>query len=158
MKLKYALKFRDNKPLINWLAVINDIRNRLKANPEQRVFIMEISILREPKTFSQLAYFHAEILTKILNGYRDAGYDIPFNKEMALEWVKYQVKTLPEIMFVEEKTNEITGKVLIVPRSFADASKEEMSDIIDKCIRIYGEYFGIVFETPEEWKKRKGLK
>lgn len=154
MTVKYSLKFKDGKPIINWLAVLHDIRTILKADPEKRLFTVVISVLREPKTFNQLAYFNAEIVNKIITGYRDAGYNIPLNHTRAVEWVKFQIKTLPEIQFVEEKRNEITGEVMLVTKSLADASKDEASHIIDVCIKVYSEYFGIVFTTPEEYKRR----
>lgn len=159
MLIKYAFKFDENrKPVINWFGVYNSIKEVLKIDPDDKMFTMVISRLLEPKTYSQLAYLHAEILLKVIYGYREAGYDVPLNKIQAMEWVKKQVKTLPEIMFVENITNILTGEVTINLRSFASGSKVEISDIIDKCIRIYGDFFGIIFESPIEYKQRMRLK
>ena len=159
MKLKYAFRFNiEHNPIINWLGVYNSIKTVLKVNPDEKMFTMIISVLREPKTYNQLAYLHAEILLKIIQGYREAGHDVPFNKEQSLIWVKKEIKTLPEIMFIEDVPNAKTGETYTALRTFSDASKEEMSDIIDKVIRIYGDYFKIEFETPEAYKRRKGFK
>ena len=92
-----------------------------------------------------------------MTGYRSEGYDVPSGKA-GVDWTKFQIKTLPEIYFIKEKKNVLTGESRNVIRSFADASKEEMSAIIDICIRIYGEYFGITFESSDDFKKRMKLK
>ena len=157
--LKYAFKFLENgKPTLDWSAIKQDIIYQLNIkNIYDKIFNVVFTVLREPKTFSQLGYLHAEIIPKIMTGYRNEGYDIPSGKA-GMDWTKFQIKTLPEIYFIKQKQNVITGEMRNVIRSFADASKEEMSAIIDICIRLYGEYFGITFESPDEYKKRMKLK
>lgn len=158
--IKIAFKFKNNKPLINWLAVINQIKQELKlSSVDDIMFTARFEQLRKPKTYSQLKYFHSDgFMNPIIAGYRDAGYDVPKNKTQAKEWVKFQIKTHIDVMFVKKIKNVITGDFLIVPKSFSDATKEEMSYIIDWCCRIYPEFFGVELETVEQYKKRNGLR
>ena len=156
--LKYAFKWDIQKkiPLINWLAVWHDVIVHLKVLPATRIFNLVITVLLEPKTFKQINYFHSDgVLGRIIFGYRQAGYRVPLNDKMAKVWVKNKIKVRPEIMFMEEIEDDKTGNIFYALRSFKDASKDEMRDITDKCIQIYGEAFGIKFETVKEYKKRE---
>ena len=158
MKLKYAFQFKDDKPILNWEAIKNDINSLLNIKDlTDKWFVITLNVLRQPKTFSQLGYFHAEILPKIMAGYREAGNIVPIGEQGEI-WTKNQIKTLPEIMFIEKIKNEKTGENIVNIRSLATASKEEMSHIIDTCIKVYGEYFGITFESPEYYKRKMRLR
>ncbi len=156
--MKFAFRFINGKPNINWEAVRQQIADKHgKSAITGKIFTFTLSVLREPKTYSQLGYFHAEIIRKWRIGLLEAGHQVPIG-QAGEEYVKFQIKTLPEIAFVEYKENIITGEKRQVLRSLASASKEEMSHIIDVAIRIGSEYFGVTFESPEEFKKRRGLK
>ncbi len=64
---------------------------------------------------------------------------------------KLTLKKHPDIDFMEEAYSVFDGTVTREARSFGSASKEEMSGLIDKFIRL-GAEFGIEFEDPEAWK------
>lgn len=154
--IKVAFKFKDGKPLINWKRVENNLRERY---PNKDLFTAKFSAVSAPKTYSQLRYFHSNgFIGRIIDGYREAGFDVPNEKAEAIEWVKFQIKTHPDIMFIKRVKNEQTDRNYVIPRSFKNATKEEMSKIIEWCIRNYQEYFGIVLETADEYKHRLGLR
>lgn len=154
--MKIAFRFKENQPMANWLAIVNQLKRELnKDSLDDIVFTANIQQLRKPKTFSQNRYFHSEgFIGRIITGYREAGYDVPRGREMAIDWVKYQIKTHPDIMFYEKKENVLTGETRYETKSFSKATKEEMSYIIEWCIRTYANYFGIVLETAEEYKRK----
>jgi hypothetical protein len=157
--MKIALRFKDNQPLANWLSVINQLKREFKKESlDGLVFTANIQQLRKPKTFSQLRYFHCDgFIGRIIQGYREAGYDVPMGKEEAKEWTKNEIKLDPAIMFVT-KHPTTDGRDVYIPKSFSKATKEEMSHIIDWCMRTYQTYFGIVLESVHDYKKRMNLK
>jgi len=154
MNQKFVLSFQDDKPITNWKAITNYLRTVLNKNSLNGLYFeMTVKKIRQAKTFSQLGYFHAELLWKIITGYKEAGYSVPLGIA-GEKWAKEQIKTLDSIRFIESVENVLTGEIVTNFRSFADATKEEMSNIIDVCIRNYGEYFGILFVTPKEYKEK----
>jgi len=157
--IKYAFKFMpDGRNTINWEAIRNELQSELRTSDLiDKIFTVVIAKLRQPKTYSQLGYFHAEIVKKWKIGLLESGHQVPVG-EAGNDYVKEQIKTLPEIRFYENKKNIVTGENFASLRSFATSSCEEMSHIIDVAIRIGSEYFGITFESPEEYKKRNKLK
>jgi hypothetical protein len=58
--------------------------------------------------------------------------------------------------FVEQKFSKVDGQSYWDVKSCANASKEEVSELIDSLIRFLGEE-GIPVQTPEEYMKSKGI-
>lgn len=100
------------------------------------------------KTNSQLGYLHACLLP--------AFHD--FALEAGNEWSQEQSKTQAKILmdFVEERRSVVNGDVYYDVKSFANASKEEVSEFIDKLIRFLAEY-GVAVESPYDYRKRLGI-
>ena len=156
--MKFTIRFINDKPICNWQAVQNQLKTKYKKDDlKDDYFVMSIAKIRQEKSPSQLGYFHAEILPKIVAGYREAGNIFPIGKN-GEEWVKNQIKTLEEIDFTEKIRNTQTGNETTNLRSFSTASMEEMTHIIDVCIMTFGLYFGIYFVTPKEYKNRFKIK
>jgi len=103
------------------------------------------------KTSSQLGYFYAAVLPVFFKYMNNAGDDSSDDNK------KNMLKLHPAINFCEIKENPLTGELIEMPRSYSKASKEEMSDIIDRHIRLAAD-FGLDVETSENYKKRKGIK
>jgi len=112
---------------------------------------MEIKSTFQFKTTSQLGYLYAEVLIKFYAYMNEMGDD------RIDEAKKRDLKMHPAVGFFEVDKNMFTGELSQFPKSFATASKEEVSECIDKLIRLAGD-FGIVIETPEYYKQRKGIK
>lgn len=155
--MKIAIRFKNDKPVANWLQATNGLRKEVKKESLDGVlFTAVIKKISEPKTYSQNRFFHSDAcLGKIIAGYRDAGHDLPLDKARAKDWVKLRIKTHPDIMHVEPFTNDV-GEVFLVPKGFGnnDISKERFSFIISWCIRFYSEFLGITIETEKQVKER----
>lgn len=156
MKISFNFNTKTGKPNIDWIKIKKVLTGKY---PNTKNFIAKFKPVLAAKTYSQLKYFHSDgFLGRIVEGYREAGYDVPVGKEAAKDWVKFQIKTHPEIGYVKKVKNENTGKKYIVLKSFSDISKKEMSKIIDWCFRTFQQGLDIILETSEEYKRRKGLK
>jgi thioredoxin-related protein len=158
--VKIAFKFKGIVPLINWVSLIAQIKKEFpKIDFDTDYISAKFEQIRKPKTYSQLKYFHSDgFLGLIVKAYKHAQEQVPINKKKAKEWAKFQIKTHPDIMFVDEVKNVLGKTTGYMPRSLSDASKEEMSYIIEWCTKTYSEYYGVEFETVEQYKKRYGLK
>ena len=154
--MKIAIRFKNDKPVANWLQATNGLKRDLKKSDlEGLLFTADIKKIRMPKTYSQLRYFHCKgFLGRIIDGYLDGNSkDMPIGDKARVEWVKNQIKTDRAIMFYEPFISK-DGDRFILLRSFSDATKEEMQHIIDWCIMEYQERFGIDLEPVDDYKKR----
>lgn len=93
------------------------------------------------KTTSQLGYFHAEVLPKLLFAYRETGERV--NTQEA-------AKSLLKAHYGYYEQISVDGTVFNNLKSFADAKIKEMADIIDFAINICLDC-GIEVQTPEEY-------
>jgi hypothetical protein len=143
--MKFAARNQGGELLLPTLP----IENFCKKYPDGTVFTITIEKLKEKKSNDQLGYLHAEILSKLAEGFENAGYRLPLTKQYRDEEIKHFIKTHPEIMFVEKRKNILTGEILEIPRSFRTATKNEMTKIIDWSIQFAAEYFGIVIDQPK---------
>ena len=100
------------------------------------------------KTSSQLGYFHAEVLPKLLEAYIYNGERV--NSPEA-------AKKLLKAHFCYYDEDLIYGDSFKTLKSFSKAKVREMRDIIDFAISICLDS-GIEVETPEEYKSRFNLK
>lgn len=122
----------------------------LFIRPEVLAVDLEIEI-KNPfkfKTTSQLGYLHAEVWKKVYEWAKSVG------NEWSDSECRDQLKM--HLNFVEQKTSKVDGQPYWVIKSCADASKEEVSDLIDRLVRFLGEE-GIPVQTPEEYMKSKGI-
>jgi hypothetical protein len=120
------------------------------TRPEVLAVELEIEI-KNPfkyKTTSQLGYLHAEVWKKVYEWAKSVG------NEWTDEECRDQLKA--HLNFVEQKESKVNGELYWDIKSCADASKEEVSDLIDSLIRFLGEE-GIKVQTPEEYLKAKGI-
>lgn len=102
------------------------------------------------KSPRQLGYLHAEILPKITRGYQMYGN----------EYDKDQVYHILKLNFFSDSIYDpIRDEYYRQPRSLAEASKDEVREFIDQCIRFANEAMPeITIETPEAYKRRKGIR
>ena len=157
--IKHQLKFNnEDKPLLNWFAIIKQIKHEFSISDLTKyVFTITIQKLRQGKTYSQLKYFNAVTVNNWVKGLKNAEGYVPIG-EAGKDYAKFHIKTLPGIMFVKKEKNQYTGKEHYVLRSCKDASKEEMSQMIEIGNAVCEEYFGIECESVEQYKKRNGYK
>ena len=103
-------------------------------------------------------YIWAEIVPKALFGFIAAGHQLPNNKT-GLEIAYKRLKV--EGGFYEVIKTDIKGKVFkdIVFESFSNkGDQKRANEFIEFCIQFIAEWFGIVCETPEEYKIKRGIK
>lgn len=101
------------------------------------------------KTKSQLGYIHASIKPTIIS------WAISHGDERKQEEIWDSINVAVD--FIEERRSLVDEKPYMAIKSLAEASKEEVMEFIDKVLRWAGEW-GIVIESPEEYKKRRGIK
>ena len=111
----------------------------------------EIKSIFQFKTTSQLGYLFAEVLKKFFDYMTAEGDD------RSAEIKRRDLFMHPAINFCDYDINSLTGELQQTIKSLATSSKEEVKDLIDRLIRL-GADFGIEIETPEDYKKRKGIK
>jgi hypothetical protein len=59
--MKIAIRFKNDKPVANWLQATNGLKRDLKKSDlEGLLFTADIKKIRMPKTYSQLRYFHCK--------------------------------------------------------------------------------------------------
>jgi len=122
----------------------------LFIRPEVIAVDLEVEI-KNPfryKTTSQLGYLHAEVWKKVYEWAKSVG------NEWTDEECRDQLKM--HLNFVEQKFSKVDGQPYWDVKSCANASKEEVSELIDSLIRFLGEE-GIPVQTPEEYMKSKGI-
>jgi len=100
------------------------------------------------KSGSQLGYIHAAIYPTIIRSFRDWGNESPESKLIEL---------LKDQNDFTEVVPDLDGCPRRIVKSLSTASKEEVSDFIDRLIRWAGEW-AIKIETPEEYMKRLGIR
>lgn len=121
---------------------------------EVQSIILEVEV-RAPfkeKTLSQLGYLHAAVWPVFYQYYRDQGIQVE-SKEQMLE-VRDSVKLA--LGFVKPVA-DIHGEIHQVIKSLADASKEDVMDLIDWIIRLAAD-FGMIVPGPEEYLESHGVK
>jgi hypothetical protein len=127
-----------------------EVSEKFLGNSDQVYMEVIIRRVQTGKTNPQLGYLHAEVLPKFYAWMLDHG-DTSSDDEK-----KRQLKLHPEVDFCERIENFFTRKIERVPRSFSTATKEEMSAVIDKLVRLAVD-FGIEISTPEEYYSGKNL-
>lgn len=96
------------------------------------------------KTNEQLGYYFAEIIPKLTMGLKDIGYsDIT---EMSADTFARNN------WYYEDVVNYNTSEFIKQPKSLSEASKEELSALIDSAIIFIQTELNVNVQTPLEWK------
>lgn len=106
---------------------------------------------REDKTISQLGYMHAAVWPVFYRFYEDQGIQVDTKEEK--ERIRDDIKVA--IGFVQERTEMITGDKYYKVRSFANATKDQTSDMIDRIIRLAADY-GMIVPDPLDYLQQHG--
>ena len=142
----------------NWVFFLKDeervtaeiVEQWVKSENAQEVMLaVRITSPHQQKTNEQLGYYFVEVLPKITCGFQMYGNE-------------YDINIVDELLkrkFLSDKIYDpIEDTWELIPKSKAKISKEEMSDLIDQCIRFASEYFPeVTIEDPEDYKRRKGI-
>jgi hypothetical protein len=123
----------------------------IRSDEVQSIILeMEIRAPFKEKTLSQLGYLHAAVWPVFYQYYRDQGIQVESKEQM--EDVRDSVKMA--LGFVKSIT-DIHGELHTKPKSLADASKDEVRDLIDWIIRLAAD-FGMIVPGPEEYLEKHG--
>jgi len=136
--------------LNNYDSLIQQLTERFKGENDSFEMYGELKILDFKANYAQFGYLHAEVFQKIAQGYRDAGWQ-------GFDWEDAK-REMKKLFFSKQITNELTGEIILSPRSLADADKDEMTSFIQSCIQLGSEYLNVKIESPEEYKERKNKK
>jgi hypothetical protein len=124
----------------------------IRSDEVQSIILeMEIRAPFKEKTLSQLGYLHAAVWPVFYQYYRDQGIQVDSKEQM--EDVRDSVKMA--LGFVKSIT-DIHGELHTKPKSLADASKDEVRDLIDWIIRLAAD-FGMIVPGPEEYLEKHGV-
>lgn len=106
-------------------------------------FDTKIKQVSENKTNPQLGYYHAEILQKALYGFQQAGYS-DYDIDSIHFILKYKFHY--ELVYIPDEDTYQR-----MPLSLAEASKESMSEFIEKTIDFIQTELLTRVLTPEEY-------
>ena len=149
-------------PRKGWILVpidLNNLRQQaidkwVKGDASQSILLdMTIAWPYESKTGSQLAYIYGVCYPVFYSFYITQGYIVETEeqKEQIRNEVKYAVG------FIEQKEpGKFYDKKSYQVKSLAKATKEEVSDFIDKVIRLAAEY-SMIIPDPSEYLHKMGL-
>lgn len=113
---------------------------------KEKFFDIVIRPVAVYKTNKQLGYWKAEVVPKAVWGFTTVGWQ-GMTEEKA-------EKMLKEMYLTETVMNTDTGEYKTFTKSLADATKEEMINLIDKSVIFLSSELGIKCEDPDEFKKR----
>jgi len=139
----YRLNLLNAKTVIGKLVEIY-VRNYDEF--KEKFFDIVIRPVAVYKTNKQLGYWKAEVVAKAAWGFTTAGWQ-GMTEEKA-------EKMLKEMYLTETVLNTDTGEYKTFTKSLADATKEEMIDLIDKSVIFLSQELGVECEDPEDFKKR----
>jgi hypothetical protein len=96
---------------------------------------------KDKRSNPQNAYYWSVCVSMVLEGLRDAGYDVK-TKDHAHEIIKH--------LFLEEDiVNESTGeKLTTITKSTTDLNKEQFNEFLERLWRWSAEYLNIVIPEP----------
>jgi hypothetical protein len=123
--------------LAEWTEVTSIVIKRYKVKPEP--FEVTLQEPKAAKTLPQIRYIHAAVLKGLARALDDTG-EMRFSEEGAKLWLKQFCQ------FGQYYKLKGTNEAVFVPRSFKDASKEEMIRLIDTAIQEAAER-GTVIES-----------
>lgn len=102
--------------------------------------IVELKLRPEPKSYPQLKYLH--VLLKYVAS--EVGYDEDYVK------TNYFKAEANKEMFLRESTDKVTGRIIVLSRSCASLSKEEMTTAIERFRNWASMTIGIYLPEPHE--------
>ena len=130
--------------LLNRIEVINALLKRFgKKGKDHQILVVEFKSAKVRKSTRQNAYFYAEVLPRITSALQDQGHVI--TEEQAKYWLKMK------FLGSDEMADPITGEVIQVPWSIADADHDDFLLFVEACIRFGQSELLIRFQTPEEY-------
>lgn len=131
--------------------VINEIVEQWVRSDNAQEVLLEVRITSpfQQKTSKQMGYYFAEVLPKLTRGYQMYGNEYDSDK----------VDEILKLQFLSDAFYDpITDSWYRISKSKARASKDEMTEYLDKCIRLQCENFPeFPIEDPEVWKKKHGI-
>lgn len=139
----YRLNLLNSNTVIGKLVELN-VKDYNKFT--EKFFDIVIRPVAVYKTNKQLGYWKAEVVAKAAWGFTTAGWQ-GMTEEKA-------EKMLKEMYLIETVLNTDTGEYKTFTKSLADATKEEMIDLIDKSVIFLSQELGVECEDPEDFKKR----
>lgn len=139
----YRLNLNKSKTIIGKLVELN-VKDYDKF--KEKYFDIVIKPVAVYKSNKQLGYWKAEVVPKAAWGFETAGWQ-GMNEKKA-------EKMLKEMYLTESVMNTDTGEYKTLTKSLADATKEEMIDLIDKSVIFLSSELGVECEDPDEYKKR----
>jgi len=103
-------------------------------------FIMKIEMINSDKSNRLFAYYHAEVIPKLIQGFRNLG--VNHNKMTMME----EIKNYSPVMW---ESNLIDGKVEHQTRSFDELNFFERKRHIDECIIFAAEHIETIIDEPK---------
>lgn len=122
------------------------LRSELVANFIGKEIEVTFKHIRRMKTNPQLAYYWGVVIPYILQGFNEAGNQMPDNRgsrELIHSFLKRRF--LPMLNLVDSN-----GEVHQVETSLADALKGDMGEYIDRCIHFAAEFLNTNVPAPGE--------
>jgi hypothetical protein len=152
-------------PQRGWVLVPIDLDN-MKAQAVEKfikhdttvsvILDMEFKRPHVEKTLSQLGYLHAAVWPVFYQYYINQGQ--PAESKEQKEGIRNDVKHAIGFVYLrQDLINRDGPQGEQVVRSFADASKDETSEQIEKIIRLAAD-FGMIVPGPEEYLEKHGAK
>lgn len=121
-------------------------------------FVCDIKKLKQNKTLNQLGYLYGYLFPEVATILQRIGYFVPPGTEERKRYAEHVVLSLPEIGFVYTEVNPITKEKREYIKSISEASRDEISHIISYILTELAEFFGVRFDTPEEYAHKRKLK
>lgn len=123
------------------LAFIGQMNDNILCGRNECAVIITVKEDSQPKTNKQLRYYFGVVVPYCMMGYRALGWD--YDKE----------KTDTELRLMyhhEEVTNTQTGENKKYIASLSKASKKDLIEFIDNCVRFAIQELGIMIPAPED--------
>ena len=139
----YRLNLTKPQTVIGKLVELN-VKNYDKF--KEKYFDIVIRPVAIYKSNKQLGYWKAEVVPKAAWGFTTANW-----QDMTEEKAE---KMLKEMYLTETVLNTDTGEYKTFTKSLADATKEEVADLINKSVIFLSSELGVECEDPDDFKKR----
>jgi len=157
--------YKDDKTF-NQNKVLDNFHNTFTQCLSKKDIVVEIKDLKKSPSNKQRAYvrgYICETIKKCL--INDCGWDdLPNNEggnQQVYEMLKTEGRFYSEIShIIKDKAGNKRYLKKRVLESFSNSKgdKKRLSEFIEHCLKWASENLGVVLETPEEWKLKRGIK
>ncbi len=148
MKINFSIYFDGHKiQILNEPMLIENLNESFGADRYCECEAKDSFDIKSPQA---MAYLWGEVALRLLEGLREAGYDVS-TKEAAMDYI---LPELPSGRWVTE-VKRFGKAVKTSPVSIASLGKAELRDLTDELIRFIAEWFSIACEDPATWKERR---